>query len=84
MIPFLKRFIHFYFKCISVLPAQLSVHHVYAVLSELAKGVRSTETEVTDGCEQPHECWDPNLGPLQEQQVLLTIEPSLQSIMLPS
>jgi len=26
----------------------------------------------------PHECWEGNSGPLQEQQVLLTTEPSLQ------
>lgn len=35
------------------------------------QGVRSPEIQVTDTCELPHECWEPNLGPLQTQQVIL-------------
>jgi hypothetical protein len=31
-----------------------------------------------DGCEPPCGCWDLNSRPLEEQSVLLTIEPSLQ------
>ena len=33
---------------------------------------------VTDGCEPPCGCWELNSGPLEEQSVLLTAEPSLQ------
>jgi hypothetical protein len=33
---------------------------------------------ITDGCEPPCGCWDLNSGPLEEQSVLLTPEPSLQ------
>jgi hypothetical protein len=33
---------------------------------------------VTDGCEPPCDCWELNSGPLGEQSVLLTAEPSLQ------
>jgi hypothetical protein len=33
---------------------------------------------ITDGCEPPCGCWDLNSGPLEEQSVLLTAEPSLQ------
>ena len=33
---------------------------------------------IRDGCEQPCGCWDLNSGPLDEQLVLLTTEPSLQ------
>jgi hypothetical protein len=33
---------------------------------------------ITDGCELPCGCWDLNSGPLKEQSVLLTAEPSLQ------
>jgi len=33
---------------------------------------------VTDGCEPPCGCWDLNSGPLEEQSVFLTTEPSLQ------
>jgi hypothetical protein len=32
----------------------------------------------TDGCESPCGCWALNSGPLEEQSVLLTTEPSLQ------
>jgi len=32
----------------------------------------------TDGCEPPYGCWELNSGPLKEQLVLLTSEPSLQ------
>ena len=32
-----------------------------------------------DGYEPPCSCWDLNLGPSEEQAVLLTAEPSLQS-----
>jgi len=33
---------------------------------------------ITDGCEPPCGCWDLNSGPLGEQSVLLSAEPSLQ------
>jgi hypothetical protein len=33
---------------------------------------------ITDGCEPPCGCWDLNSGPLEDQSVLLTTEPSLQ------
>jgi hypothetical protein len=35
---------------------------------------------LSDGCELPCGCWEQNLGPLQEQSVLLTTEPSLQPL----
>jgi hypothetical protein len=44
----------------------------------LFEGARSPGTEVTDSCELPCGCWELNLGPLEEQPVLLTMEPSLQ------
>lgn len=31
------------------------------------------------GCELSHGYWEPDLGPLEERQVLLTTEPSLLS-----
>lgn len=34
---------------------------------------------VTDHCELWHVSWDSNLSPVQEQQVLLTTKPALQS-----
>lgn len=33
----------------------------------------------TDGSESPSACWELNLGPLQEQPMLLTVEKSLVS-----
>ena len=33
---------------------------------------------ITDACEPPCGCWELNSGPLGEQPVLLTSEPSLQ------
>ena len=38
---------------------------------------------ITDGCEPPCGCWELNSGPLEEQAMLLTSEPSLQPL-LPS
>ena len=54
------------------------VHHVCAWCFLVPReGVRSPGTTVTDGCKIPDECWEPNLGPVQEQQALLSAEPSL-------
>ena len=38
------------------------------------EGIRSQ----LDGCEPPRGCWELNSGPLEEQTVLLTTEPSFQ------
>ena len=35
---------------------------------------------ITYGCEPPCDCWELNSGPLEQQPVLLTSEPSLQSL----
>lgn len=35
------------------------------------EGIRFPRTVTTGGCEPPRRCWEPNPGPLQEQQVLL-------------
>ena len=36
-----------------------------------------TETGVSDSCEPPYGCWKSHMGPLEEQPVLLSAEPSL-------
>ena len=41
-------------------------------------GVKVFGTGVTDSCELPCGCWELNPGPLEEQSVLLTAEPSFQ------
>ena len=51
--------------CIGVLPAGVS------------KGDRFPETGDTNSCELPCGCWESNPGPLEEQPVFLTVEPSL-------
>ena len=35
---------------------------------------------ITDGCEPSCGCWELNSGPLEEQAMLLTSEPSLQPL----
>ena len=42
------------------------------------EGTGSSGAGVTNGCELPCGCRELNPGPLEEQQVLLTDEPSLQ------
>ena len=41
---------------------------------------RGNRLPITDGCEPPCGFWKLNSGPLEEQLVLLTAEPSLQSV----
>ena len=49
--------------------------HVY-----LSEGVRILGARVTDSGELTCGCWKLNPGPLEEQPVLLTTEPSLQPL----
>jgi hypothetical protein len=39
----------------------------------------SLATGVPDNCELLCECWEPKLGPLQQQLVFLTADPSFQA-----
>ena len=69
--PYLYKFsflkiIYFYFVCIGILAACMSVW-----------GCQSPGTGVTDRSELPCGCWELNQGPVEEQPVLLTTEPSL-------
>jgi hypothetical protein len=49
----------------------MSVYHVLG----------SPGTAVTDGCELLRGCWGPNLGPQQEQLVLVTSELSAHGLL---
>jgi hypothetical protein len=51
----------------------VGVHH-----SCLQTHQKRASDPITDGCEPPCGCWELNSGPLEEQSVLLTAEPSLQ------
>ena len=48
-------------------------------MQESEEVIGSPGTGITDDCGPPCGCWESKLGPLQEQPVLLTAEPSLQS-----
>ncbi|CAO2588434.1 hypothetical protein LEMLEM_LOCUS4978 [Lemmus lemmus] len=48
------------------------------LLSEKDPGVESPGTGVTDSYELLFECWELNLGPLEEQQMLVAAKPPLQ------
>jgi hypothetical protein len=66
VIQFFKRFIYFL----------LYVFHC-SCLQTLQK--RASDL-IKDGCEPPCGCWDLNSGPLEEQSVHLTAEPSHQPV----
>lgn len=57
-------------------PEWMSVHHVCEVPT---KGIKALEIGVTDDCEPSGGCQDLNPGRPEEQPVLLTTEPSIQS-----
>lgn len=64
----------------TVLPAHMCVHNMCSWCPRLTEErVRSLGTAVTDRYDMPNECRQPSLGPMQEQQVLLTTASSLHS-----
>lgn len=62
-----------FFICYSLCMFGVSLVH------SLCEGVGSLRSGVIDSCELACGCWELNLGPLEEQRVLSTAEPSLQS-----
>ena len=64
------RYTHSIFLCVCVL--------VFFLYASLYEGIRSPGIGVTDSGELPCGCWELSPGPLEEQPVLLTTEPSLQ------
>ena len=58
------------------------IYYIYSVsLACVPKSQKRASDPITDGCEPPCGCWELNLGPLEEQSVFLTTEPSLQSLL---
>jgi hypothetical protein len=58
---------------------QKIIYFIYLMyMSILQLSSDTPEDPITDGSEPPCSCWDLNSGPLEEQSVLLTTEPSLQ------
>lgn len=66
-------FVVFMLVCLHVCAHMLCAHK--GQKTELAP----LELELRDPCEPPGGCWKPELVPLQEEQVHLTTEPSLQT-----
>jgi hypothetical protein len=62
----------------NVLPAYIYVYHVCAQWPEVTEGFRTLRSGVIDSGGTPCGCRESNLVSLEEQQVLLTTEPSLQ------
>lgn len=59
----------------SILLLYTSVHYVHgSALGGEKRTTRPPEFGVMDSCEEACGCWKLNLGPLQEQQALLTME----------
>ena len=59
----------------------LFIYYVYNILSAcMPAGQKRAPDLITDGCEPPCGCWELNSGPLEEQAMFLTSEPSLQSL----
>jgi hypothetical protein len=55
-----KHRAHFYFVCMSVLPAYMSGYHMHSVTLEARRGVRSLELELQVVMSCPRGCWEPN------------------------
>lgn len=66
--------------CLRILPIHVSVPRVHALGGQ--KRASNLLGQVTQGCELPCRCWELDPGPLEEQPVLLSAEPSLQPLHL--
>ena len=66
---------------VSVLPACIYVYLVCAwCLQSSGECISWPGTRVRAGSKPSYGCWAPTPGPLQEQQMLLTTEPSSQAL----
>jgi hypothetical protein len=61
-----------------ILPTWMSIYHANAVHIEAEEDIGSPRTGVTEGYKPSCGCWELSLGSVQEQPVLLAIEPSFQ------
>lgn len=75
-----RVFLRFIFMSIGWLcPHDMSVHHMHAwYLCKTEEGSGFPKTEISDSDELPCGLWELNLGPLQEQPMILTVELPLQ------
>ena len=75
--PFLSSF--FFFFCFLFFNDSF-ILFIWVHCSCLQTHQKRVSDSIMDGCESPCGCWELNSGPLEEQSVLLTVEPSLQSV----
>lgn len=69
---------YFMYECFVCLSACLYVHYIPAWWPpKPEEGAESSGVGVIDSCESPNRFWEPNLEPLQKQQVLVATEPFL-------
>ena len=91
MFPNLRISFHFFLKCCLFIYISLEqgffsfkylfIYYVYNILSVcMSAGQKRAPDLITDGCEPPCGYWELNSGPLEEQAMLLTTEPSLQPL----
>lgn len=73
------KYILLVLMCVCVLPVCIRVHHMHAWCPPDSEvGIRSLGTGTVDGCKLPCRCREPSPGPVQKEQVLLTVEPTFQ------
>lgn len=58
-----------------IICVRIDIAYGTQVLVESWKGTRCPGAGVTSSCEPPDTCCEANLGPVQEQRVLLTLQP---------
>lgn len=74
----LFRIFYDYFVCIDALPACMSIPHIHSWYSQRPdEDIESPGIGVPDGFHLPCGHWESKPGPLGEQLVLYTAEPSL-------
>jgi hypothetical protein len=66
------------FSFLNLFVKDLFIYYMWVHCSCLQTLQKRASDFITDDCEPPCGCWDLNSGPLEEQPVLLTTEPSHQ------
>jgi hypothetical protein len=62
---------------VNALPAYISAPHACSAQGGHQRVLDSLKVELKNTCKPNFGCWELNLGPLPEQQVLLTAKPFL-------
>jgi hypothetical protein len=77
---FVFVFVFWLFFCFVFVLGFIYLLYVHEYCSCLQTHQKKASNPITDGCEPPCGGWELISGPLQEQSVLLTTEPSLQAL----